>query len=127
MGFKRQKNAVRQRYSINTLKAGGVGLHAKKKVFRVRHQTMCPPPPQPHIPVNVAQVAYVNLQEHMGKTALHFASMNENAAMIRLLISHGADPTIRDHSGRTPRDYTNELSDAYEILRVAETYGPPLA
>jgi len=80
---------------------------------------MCPPHPRP-IPPNAAQIAYINLQEHSGKTALHFAAMNGNAAMIRILIDHGADPCIRDEMGRIARDYTRESSDAHEILRHAE-------
>lgn len=78
---------------------------------------MCPPP---HIPANAAQVAYVNLQENSGRTALHFAAMKENARMIQMLIDHGADPSIRDDMGRSARDYTCESSEAYEILRIAE-------
>jgi hypothetical protein len=78
---------------------------------------MCPPPP---IPIDAAQVAYVNSQENSGRTALHFAAMNENAAMIQMLIDHGADPCIRDGMGCIARDYTRESSFAYEILRCAE-------
>lgn len=78
---------------------------------------MCPPPP---IPTNAAQVAYVNLQEDSGRTALHFAAMNENSAMIRMLLDHGADPCIRDEMGRSAREYTRESSESHEILRIAE-------
>ena len=83
---------------------------------------MCPPHSRP-IPAtpNATQVAYVNVQQnHTGRTALHFAAMNEHAGTIRILIDHGADPCIRDEMGRSARDYTRESSDAYEILQRAE-------
>jgi len=78
---------------------------------------MCPPPP---IPLDTGRDAFVNSQENSGRTALHFAAINENARIIQMLIDHGADPRIRDDMGRSAREYTRESSESHEILRIAE-------
>ncbi|EAY01404.1 hypothetical protein TVAG_230080 [Trichomonas vaginalis G3] len=40
----------------------------------------------------------------MGKTALHLAAESQNIELAFILISHGADPYIKDMFGDTPLD-----------------------
>jgi ankyrin repeat protein len=42
----------------------------------------------------------------MGQTALHFAALNNNVEIARLLISHGADINVFNNWGRTPLHLT---------------------
>ncbi|MCK9357958.1 MAG: ankyrin repeat domain-containing protein [Dehalococcoidia bacterium] len=44
------------------------------------------------------------LSEPDGRTALHVASAINDAAMVRLLLTNGADPWARDTGGHTPYD-----------------------
>jgi len=38
--------------------------------------------------------------------------------VVRVLLEHGADPTIRDNEGRTPLDYGSKCSEEFrEMLR----------
>jgi len=50
--------------------------------------------------------AHINYQNNFengyGRTALHYAVMGGNRAMIYTLLIHGADPTIKDAAGNTP-------------------------
>ena len=39
-----------------------------------------------------------------GRTALHYAAAGGFLRVIRLLLEHGADATVRDEAGNTPRD-----------------------
>jgi ankyrin repeat protein len=55
--------------------------------------------------------ATVNAADPKGDTALHFAchrTDGPNAAMIRLLLRHGADPMIKNRDLRTATDYMKE-------------------
>ena len=61
----------------------------------------------------IALGANVDLPDQYGDTALHFAcnpvlKEDLNPAMIRVLIRHGADPTIKNHDSRTAVDYMKE-------------------
>ncbi len=47
---------------------------------------------------------WVNLTDKSGKTALHIAASKAGAGVVLLLRGMGADPAIRDNSGRTPLD-----------------------
>lgn len=46
-------------------------------------------------------------------TALHHAASKGLEGMVRLLCLAGADPTIRDHQGRTPREWAEEEASGY--------------
>jgi hypothetical protein len=54
--------------------------------------------------------SYINhFVSYSGFTPLHYAVISDDVAIIRLLLSHGADPTVQDRRGLTPFDYcTNE-------------------
>jgi len=56
-----------------------------------------------------------------GQTALHFAVMNENPELVRMLLAAGADKNAKDQRGHTPLDYAKfpdfanaEVSNALE-------------
>ena len=46
--------------------------------------------------------ANINLQDHMGRTALHKASQCGDAGMMELILDHNADVDALDHDGLTP-------------------------
>lgn len=59
----------------------------------------------------------VNNQDCIGRTALHYAVDLENKDIIKFLLSHGADPTIKDSAGLTPAD---EMRGDPELEAVLE-------
>lgn len=52
----------------------------------------------------ISKGAKLNVQDDMGSTPLHDAVMGDNIVSVKLLLDAGANPTIRDKNGRTPRD-----------------------
>lgn len=50
-------------------------------------------------------------RDHRGRTALHFAVNCNNAAVVELLLEHGADVEAADFEGRTP------LLVAFAVIR----------
>jgi len=53
-----------------------------------------------------------------GRTPLHFTvSRYHHVDMVRVLLDHGADPTIRDNKGWTPLDYGTHCEEIIEELR----------
>jgi ankyrin repeat protein len=68
----------------------------------------------------VAHGAGVNAQDHDGETALHVAS-KYHASFVALLLRLGADPAIKDKSGKLPIDWSRELGldDAAKLLENA--------
>lgn len=59
-----------------------------------------------------------------GFTALHYACLNGNRKIIELLLERGADPTRKDHEGRTPREYLDDTSihDITEMNKLMDDY-----
>ena len=49
---------------------------------------------------------------HNGRTPLHWASNNGHVAIVSLLVAKGANVTVVDNSGKTPRD----LARSAEVL-----------
>lgn len=49
--------------------------------------------------------AEVDARQHGGFTALHAAAMHGDATIVRLLLDHGADPTLPADDGRTASDF----------------------
>jgi prepilin-type N-terminal cleavage/methylation domain-containing protein len=58
-------------------------------------------------------------------TLLHDAVLLGNEALLRLFLNYGADPSVRDHAGETPREYAERLGRANlaALLDVAEMRG----
>jgi ankyrin repeat protein len=61
----------------------------------------------------------VNAKGVHNKTPLHLAAGNGHKAVVELLLGHGADFTLRDHSNLTPLDRALESkhTDIAELLR----------
>lgn len=53
----------------------------------------------------------VNQSGENGITALHLAALNAAADLVELLLAHGADPAIKDRSGRTPSDFSRKNNE----------------
>jgi ankyrin repeat protein len=53
----------------------------------------------------------VRTRSYDGTTALHCAAESGNDEMVRILLLAGADPTIRDYDGRTPRAFAENYYD----------------
>jgi ankyrin repeat protein len=63
---------------------------------------------------NIAEIRYlfesglnINLQGDFMETPLHLAAHRGNQNLFNQLLKMGADPDIRDSSGRRPRDVLN--------------------
>lgn len=68
-----------------------------QQLYRKRLMTLLP------LIINGAN-ANITLPETKGNTALHYACGMGNYDLVNMLISLGADPTIRTHKGATPAD-----------------------
>lgn len=55
-----------------------------------------------------------------GRTALHLASCRGRDELVRCLLLAGADPTIRDDGGRTPRELAEEDAQCEAAFNVSE-------
>eukprot|EP01087_Luapelamoeba_hula_P009311 TRINITY_DN2401_c0_g2_i2.p1 TRINITY_DN2401_c0_g2~~TRINITY_DN2401_c0_g2_i2.p1 ORF type:complete len:1324 (+),score=258.43 TRINITY_DN2401_c0_g2_i2:192-4163(+) len=68
----------------------------------------------------------INVQDHLGKTALHYVinpipfASYENVALLRLLLEAGANPNAKDNSGHSPAFYAAAQSDG-KLLNVLES------
>jgi ankyrin repeat protein len=73
--------------------------------------------------------ASVNATQAGGYAPLHQAAANGNAAVIALLLEHGADPTACCDQGKTPADYARERNhlDLAAILEASHAGNRPLA
>ena len=66
----------------------------------------------------------VNARDHEGLTPLHGAAGRGDTTMIRYLVAHGADPTLKSRDGLSTADFANSLilsvppyPEAVELLR----------
>jgi FOG: Ankyrin repeat len=57
----------------------------------------------------------------LGYTPLHFAVEGCRVDVVRVLLDHGADPTIRDKKGRTPLEIGRKCGKIIEELRRGGT------
>jgi ankyrin repeat protein len=61
----------------------------------------------------------VNARDGDGETPLHLATRGDHAPVCALLLSQGADASVKSEAGLTARDYAVEGSALDEALRVA--------
>lgn len=47
----------------------------------------------------------INVENLLGKTALHKAAYNGHDGIVELLLKNGADPKLTDNDGKKPIDY----------------------
>ena len=59
------------------------------------------------------------LKEKDGRTPLHSAVYGGHEAIVRLLLEHDADPSLKDIHGRRPEDVTEDAA----IKRLFAIYG----
>lgn len=65
-----------------------------------------------------------NTRDSSGKTALHYAAQNGHLALTQALLLRGADPTIGDIHGETPRTLAKKANhDEIELL-LSEWFTP---
>ena len=60
----------------------------------------------------------VNVQDFKGRTALHFAVMNNDLIAVVILLYYLANPLITDNNGNKPLNYINKNSDYYMIKEI---------
>lgn len=61
--------------------------------------------------------SYVNHQDFRGRTALHFASKNNDLIAVTILLYFLANPSIKDTNEQTPLDYTNNNGNDNYIIK----------
>jgi ankyrin repeat protein len=58
------------------------------------------------------------VKNNEGWTPLHSAAYRCHIDVVRVLLDHGADPTIRDNNGMTPLELGSKCSEEFrEMLR----------
>ena len=65
---------------------------------------------------------HVNCRANSGYTPLHLAASSGHGACVRKLLEHGADISITDEYGRTPKQ-TAELSSKASIVQLFRSEG----
>ena len=76
---------------------------------------------QPGVTVLLARGARINDSANDGQTALHYAVLRRDLAMVRTLIAAGANPDLTDNvSGKTPRDLAREDRRAAAVLAALD-------
>lgn len=53
----------------------------------------------------------IDLQDYLGRTALHWAIIEKHPEMVELLLIHGANISVQDTNHKTPLDYVGWLSN----------------
>jgi ankyrin repeat protein len=59
----------------------------------------------------LSKTPLLNEQDSRGSTPLHWAVLENNLALVRILINSGANLDIKNHREKTPLDLANEISD----------------
>ena len=57
----------------------------------------------------------INCKNSLGDTTLVIAAKHANKKLVRLLMDHGADPTIRNKEGKNVEDYILELDVLFPV------------
>ena len=65
---------------------------------------------------NINEVSPIN-----GMTPLHVAVKNDHREAVEWLLQHGADKSIRDKSGKLPRDYIQYIANDMDQMRMEQT------
>lgn len=65
----------------------------------------------------------LNIQDNESRTPLHFAVKARYCGFVELLLSHGADPNIRDDSGLTPLMNCDYFTVDKDCIRTLLDYG----
>jgi ankyrin repeat protein len=71
-------------------------------------------------PLTLAQ--YLNKQDSLGKTALHYAVSNKNYNLVKILLNNGAKFSIKDNSHKSPPHYAALLGNS-DIINLLIEYG----
>lgn len=69
----------------------------------------------------------INMQNAEGYTLLHFAAGAGDLAMVEALLERGADPTIRNSLGMTPRESAIGTMVVARIQKAQASWGKPAA
>jgi ankyrin repeat protein len=72
--------------------------------------------------------AVINVSNQKGKSPLHiagnpFLSNGGHVGVVRLLLEQGADPNLRDSSGRTPSECVPDSLWKEKIVQLLSKYG----
>ena len=67
----------------------------------------------------------INMQNGEGYTLLHFAAGAGNLAMVEALLERGADPTIRNSLGMTPKESAIGTMVTARIQKAQQAWGKP--
>ena len=60
----------------------------------------------------------VNVQDFKGRTALHFAVMNNDLIAVVILLYYLANPLLKDTNGNSPLEYMNMKNENYIIKEL---------
>ena len=66
--------------------------------------------------------AHVNCRANSGYTPLHLAASSGHRDCVKILLEHGADTTITDEFGKTPKE-SAEFSSEGSIVRLFQSEG----
>jgi ankyrin repeat protein len=99
----------------------GAGASIRDKDGRTPLMEVCESDRLGALEILLQEVGVQGLRERdvRGYTALHHAAMMDNEEAVQALLLAGADPTIKDNEGRTPRalaeEYYDECADVFEV------------
>lgn len=88
---------------------------SKGKVHASRYYLECLVDKLRQVPAELASI--LNVQDVAGDTALVIAARIANKKLVKLLLESGADPNIRNKSGKTAQDY---IVEADRLARLRE-------
>lgn len=67
---------------------------------------------------------HINFKDKNGDTPLHYAAMSEHAEVAKLLVSHGADPDLKNKDGESARDQVDKGNNVWaEIFDASKRKG----
>ena len=60
----------------------------------------------------------VNAADENGNTPLHFAAQNDHMAVLKSLLIHRADPTIKNKAGKSPIDVARKAKQELAVVEL---------